>query len=349
MTVQEILEGLKAEFARRKFAAGLLLAYIAFLRHLGATNRKFRNFDHFLRRFPPLDTTHAGKRANTLIVASGKNKTVSLRPFYNEAERFFRAEKKRFDYPNCAPHATQAWRDYERWIDALLQLEDAELSKLEQEIKDFVLGELPSHEIDAGQLEPLEQRFTRLLQDFPMTAAKGEPHGAAFQGVVYGYIRADAPHLHLDISKVGAGSKRLQRVGDIDGWEGERLILSAEVKHFNLTDKDVLDIAAFQSEVTCRKAMGIVAALSFSETARKDLEGMGLRTMDQDDLIKFVELWDPLKQRAAVAAFTYYVHHIEQNSALKARLRSFVDGAAASDGSNEGGVKRATNPKAGQE
>jgi hypothetical protein len=31
-----------------------------------------------------------------------------LRPFYNEAERYFRAEKKRFDYPSCAPHATQA-------------------------------------------------------------------------------------------------------------------------------------------------------------------------------------------------------------------------------------------------
>lgn len=149
------------------------------------------------------------------------------------------------------------------------------------------------------------------------------PPGSAFQGVIFAYIRADAPHLHLDVSKVGAGAKRLQRVGDIDGWEGERLVLSAEVKHFHLKRDDIHDLSNFANEVSKRKAMGIVAAASFADEARADLEGLGLRTLDADDLLRVIELWDPLKQRAAVAAFTYYAHHIEKNMVLIKRLKAF--------------------------
>jgi len=327
MTPLELLNDFKQEFARRKFVGGLLLAFIRFFRELGALGVGFKDLDAFLQDHPQQNTTASGATANTLIVSAmsrgAKGKTVSLRPFYNEAERFFRAEKKRFDYPNCAPHATQAWRDYRVWINSLLTYTESETQELERQVIVYVLDQLPSHEVDPEGLEPLERRLTRVLQDFDLTAQRGEPRGAAFQGIIYAYIRADAPHLHLDISKAGAGSKRLQRVGDIDGWEGERLVLSVEVKHFNLRREDVPDLAAFSSEVTRRKSLGIVAALSFHDSARADFEGMGLRTLDFDDLVKLVELWDPLKQRAAVAAFTYYVHHIEKNMRLIERLKNF--------------------------
>jgi len=46
--------------------------------------------------------------------------------------------------------------------------------------------------------------------------------------MVFGFLRADNPHLQIEIDKVRTGSKRLQRVGDIDGWEGARLAISAE-------------------------------------------------------------------------------------------------------------------------
>jgi hypothetical protein len=336
MTRDDLLAAVAREFARRKFVAGLSVAFIRFLRAVGAVGRGYASLDDFLRDFPRQTTMAAGATANTLLVLPpGAARPVSLRPFYNDVERQFRAEEKRFDYPNCAPHATQAWGDYRAWLGALLALSDEDLRGLEADIIAFVLDTLPSHAIDPDALEPLEQRFTELLQGFGFGARtqQGEKEGAAFQGVLYAYIRADAPHLHLDISKVGAGSKRLQRVGDIDGWEGERLVLSVEVKHYTLTAQDVPDLAAFANEVASRKAMGIVAASAFTDEARTDLEGMGLRTLDTDFLIRLVALRDPLKQRAALAAFEYYVHHIEKNLPLIQRLKRFHAGERESVGS----------------
>src|SRR5581483_3910609 len=326
MNPSELIETFKREFERRKFVDGLLLAFIRFFRELGVLNAGYADLAALLMKYPQQNTTAQGKTANTLIVlreVEGVTHPLSIRPFYNQAEQFFRAECKRFDYPNCAPHATQVWRDYRDWMDALLGFTDAEVRELEQAVIDFVLDKLPSHEFDPQGLEPLERRFTRLLQGFDLKSRKGEPQGAVFQGLIYACVRADAPHLHLDVSKVGAGSKRLQRVGDIDGWEGERLVLSVEVKQFDLVRDDVSLLAAFNNEVVRRKAMGIIAALSFSDEARVDLEGTGLKTLDLEDTVKLVDLWDPLKQRAAVGAFTYYIHHIEKNKSLIDRLAEF--------------------------
>ena len=193
-----------------------------------------------------------------------------------------------------------------------------------------MLETLPTHDVVADDLEPLEHRFVALLQGFDFSGYTGEPAGAVFQGFVYAYLRADAPHLHLDISKVGAGSKRLQRVGDVDGWEGERLILSAEVKGYDLDAPRVGDCAAFLNQMARRKAMAIVVARSFTADARVDLEAQGARTLDLEELIRLVSLWDPLKQRAAVNSFSYYVHHIQQNSRLGGRLRRFLTTGAPS-------------------
>ena len=331
MKPNELIREFENEFGRRRFVGGLLPAFIDFFHQFDALGGRYSDLDAFFKDHPRQQQTAAGKTANTLIVRSrlsGGDRTQSLRPLYNHWERYFRAEQKRFDYPNCAPHATQAWNDYLQWIDAILALSPEEATKVRQRVVDHVLATLPSHEVDVEGLQALEQRFSTLLQGFSMSGQKREPAGAVFQGIVYAYIRADAPHLHLDVSKVGAGSKRLQRVGDIDGWEGERLILSAEVKSFDLRKNDVPDLAAFANEVARRKALGIVAAATFQDEARADLEGQNIRTLDLDDLVRVVEFWDPLKQRAALNAFTYYVHHIEKNSPLMRRLERHLQGDA---------------------
>jgi hypothetical protein len=67
-----------------------------------------------------------------------------------------------------------------------------------------------------------------------MTAHKGELTGTSLQGIAFGFLRADNPHLQIEIDKVRTGSKRLQRIGDVDGWEGARLAISAEAKQFEI-------------------------------------------------------------------------------------------------------------------
>jgi len=325
MTGDELFDDFEQGFPARKFTAGLLMAFIDFYLQLGVPEKSLLGYDDVIACFPRQLTTSGGKRANTLIVALAEGKTLSLRPFYNEAERFFRAANKRFDYPSCAPHATQAWVDYIGWLDALAVLDRHELTALRQRVVDYVLDKLKSQEFDPASVKVEPPLFRMLLEDFDLTPQKGEPTGAAFQGIVFGFLRADNPHLQIEIDKVRTGSKRLQRVGDIDGWEGARLAISAEVKQYVIKVEDVPDLEAFGNETGRRGALGLVVALGFEEGVRSLIETMGAKPIDREDLLHIVELWDPLKQRTAVASLVYYARHVEKNSSLAERIEAFLE------------------------
>jgi hypothetical protein len=248
MEPEKLFQEFKIGFLARKFSAGLLIAIIDFYTDLGIPNLGVKNFSDVIKRFPRQAKTSSGKRANTLIMARPNGTTLSLRPFYNKIERFFRAEHKRFDYPSCAPHATQAWGDYIPWLDALAGYNSKQLAELRMKIVNYVLTTLKDQSFNPDSVKTDPPLYRLLLEQFDMTAQKGEPTGAAFQGIVFGFLRADNPHLQIEIDKVRTGSKRLQRVGDIDGWEGARLAISAEVKQFEIKAEDVPDLEAFGNE-----------------------------------------------------------------------------------------------------
>jgi hypothetical protein len=329
MTSEELYAEFIAGFPARKFSAGLLIALIDFYTTLNIPGAGCRSFADVLSRYPKQDTTGAGKRANTLIVALPDGKgTLSLRPFYNAAERFFRAEHKRFDYPSCAPHATQAWTDYIRWLDSLANFNATEISSLRRQVVDHVLVTLVSQAFDPASVKIEPPLFRLILETFDMQARNGEPTGAAFQGIVFGFLRADNPHLQIEIGNVRTGSKRLQRVGDIDGWEGARLAISAEVKQFEVTTDTLLDLQGFANDTGRRGALGLLVTLGFKDGAEKVAMEMGLRTLDRKGMLRIVDLWDPLKQRIAVSSLVYYATHIEKNSSLANRIDKFLEHAS---------------------
>lgn len=327
MSPDDLYQEFVTGFPSRKFSAGLLIAFIDLYVTLGIPGQGFKNFESMLSRFPRQLHTVSGARANTLIVARNAE-TISLRPFYNAIERYFRAEHKRFDYPSCAPHATQAWGDYVPWLNALATFPPAQMKLLRDRVAQFVLDTLKSQEFDPASVATEPPLFRSVLDGFDVTRHKGEPTGAAFQGIVFGFLRADNPHLQVEIDRVRTGSKRLQRIADIDGWEGARLAISAEVKQFVLKDSDVPDLEGFANEIGRRGALGAVFALGFEEGVREAIESRGLRALDVQDMLRIVEMWDPLKQRTAVASFIYYVRHVEKNSSLAARLDEFLEAAA---------------------
>ena len=333
MTPDEIYQEFEEGFARRKFSAGLLIAFIDFFLKLDVPNMHARDFDDVLTRYQQQTTTGSGAHANTLIVRLPSGKTVSLRPSYNNIERFFRAEQKRFDYPSCAPHATQAWADYRHWLNSLAALSLEDLQTLRQRVVDYVLNNLPSHAFEPGGQRVDPPLFRLLLEGFEMKAVKGEPSGAAFQGIVFGFLRADNPHLQIEIGKVRTGSKRLQRVGDIDGWDGERLAVSAEIKQFKLSAKDVPDLEAFADQINRRGAVGLVVALDFDETALDLIASLGIIPLTVSDLLRFVQLWDPVKQRIAVSSLVYYAKHVEKNDSLANRIDRFIRQSSSGTGS----------------
>jgi hypothetical protein len=325
MTPDQLFARVVKEFQRRKFAAGLAMSFIDLLSHLKVPGQGLSSFAQVLKSHRRHETLPGGGHANTLVLEETPGgKTISLRPFYNEVERFFRAEKKRFDYPSCAPHATQCWQDYGEWLDALASFTPKQMAGLRVKIAEFVLEKLESHEFDPSTVQAEPPLFRRILEDFELTSQQGEPTGAAYQGLVFGFLRADNPHLQVEIDKVRTGSKRLQRIADVDGWDGARLAISAEVKQFRVRAQDVDDVRAFASAVTSRSAIGMVIALGFDQEARTEIEALGIRALDSDDLLRIVQLWDPLKQRTAAQSMVYYVKHVEKNGPLAKRLDAFL-------------------------
>jgi hypothetical protein len=324
MTPSDIYKELVDGFQNRKYAAGLLVAFIDMLSHPSLSGSSFSGFDDFLKKHPRREFRSEGKRANTLIVEIEEGKTLGLRPFYNAVETFFRAKNKRFDYPSCAPHATQSWRDYQHWLDALCTFHFDQLAELRKKVCDFVLDALPSQAFDPSSVSREPPLFRMVIESFDLTMHPKEVSGSAYQGLVFGFLRADNPHLQVEIDKVRTGSKRLQRVGDIDAWEGARLALTAEVKQFLIEPEHLDSFENFANEVKGRGSIGIIAALGFAEGVREKIEELGLRAVNLDNLLEIVELWDPMKQRTAVASMVYYVSHVEKNSALKLRLNSFL-------------------------
>lgn len=329
MTPDDLFAEFERGFPARKFSAGLLIAFIDLFRELDVPALAAKGFDDVLTRYPRQTVTAQGKRANTLFVAVPGGTTKSLRPYYNKAEAFFRAEHKRFDYPSCAPHATQAWADYQSWLDALSTFTADQLNELREKVAAFVLNALPSQAFDPTTVAVDPPLFRLLLEGFEMTSQKGELTGAAYQGIVFGFLRADNPHLQIEIDKVRTGSKRLQRVGDVDGWEGARLAMSAEVKQYVLNADAVPDLQGFANETGRRGALGLVVALGFEEGVREAIEALGLKALDTEDLLNIVELWDPLKQRTAANSFVYYARHVEKNSALTKRIDAFLKEATS--------------------
>ena len=116
-------------------------------------------------------------------------------------------------------------------------------------------------------------------------------------------------------------------MGDIDCWEGARLAISAEVKQYVLKAGAVPDLEGFGDETGRRGALGLVVALGFEEGVKGEIEALGVKTLDRDDLLRIVELWDPLKQRTAVQSLVYYVQHVEKNSFLSERVTAFLEKA----------------------
>ncbi len=324
MKAAEILDQVREEFKRRKFAAGLAIAFIDFLNAINAVEIGLTDYGSFLKAFPKRDVTERGGKANTLIVRLPSGATKSIRQFYDRVQREIRSDQCRLDYPSAAPHATQAWQDYTHWLGVMVASQKSELVALRNGILSFVLATLPSHELDDSLIVKDPPVFSLILTHFDLGVKKGEPTGAAFQGAVFGYLRADAPHLQVEVRKVRTGSARVGGIGDIDAWDGDRLILSAEAKHTTFLAKDVSSIEGFCNLVARHKAIGLVVAEKFEPAARSLLKQKEIVAISREELGAIVALWDPLKQLIAARAFLYYASHVEQNGPLTKRLREFL-------------------------
>ena len=326
MTPDEVLQAMKAEMTRpsrpRTFAGGLLPAFCNFFLELGQPAGGYASWDDFVARHP----LASGQGINTLtVMADGGTTRRTIRPAYNAIQRFYVHEHHRLDYPSAAPHATGQWRDYQPWLDSLVTFTPAQLEQLREDAKAFVLGFLKEVVFDPSTVVVDPPIFRILIEQFPWTERRGhEKTGAAFQAMVFAYIRADAPHLQVETRKVRTGSSRLKGIGDIDAWEGKKLTISVEVKHFVFNATDLEEIEQFVQKVRQRGALGLVVATDFAAGVREDVATAGLVPLAVEDLVRIVTLWDPVKQRAALNAFEWAIVQKEQSTGLIERFNEFL-------------------------
>ncbi|HVX31495.1 MAG TPA: hypothetical protein VHA80_00015, partial [Solirubrobacterales bacterium] len=165
--------------------------------------------------------------------------------------------------------------------------------------------------------------FVQVLRDFDRHAHKGEVGGAALQGFIYGYVAADAPDLQFRTASARTGGKRAELVGDIDGYDGPDLALTAEVKDRDLEEAE--DITDFFSNLgPWPDAIAFVACRSATDGFRREVEEMRIGVYTLDQLIDQVELWTVPKQLAAIRHAMGYFEFYERKPDLGDRFEAFL-------------------------
>lgn len=326
MTPDDIINDLKANFALRRprtYTGGLLPAFCDFLLDIDSPSKGWQSFEDLTAEHPLITE---GTSTLTITWPGAPSNQKTIRPAYNAIHHFYIFERKRLSYPRSEPYATGKWADFISWLDSLVTFSAEELVEVRERAKDFVLDILPETKFDPSTVVVDPPIFRMLIEKFSWTERRGrEPTGAAFQALVFAYIRADAPHLQVETRKVRTGSAKVKGIGDIDAFEGERLTISAEVKAIRFSQSDLEHTEHFITDALQRGALGLIVAIGFIEGVAQMVRDRGIIPVTPSDLLKTVALWDPVKQRAALNAFEWAIVHKEQSPELIARYRDFLE------------------------
>jgi hypothetical protein len=288
------------------------------LAHDGATNNAL-GIDGYTRQ-----TTNArGGHVNTLNVVLSADNVVRLRPLYNAAQHVIVHEMRRYDFPNMPGHATQAWRQHQDLLDGLFAMSPGERRAVLDETWEVITA---LHRFGRRTIADAAPRpFAVILEEFPNTQ-RGEPAGAVLQGLAFAYYRADSPSVTIETGKVGAGSRRVGRVGDVDGWAGPELVLSIEVKDEDLSDPNDDTLDGFIANLAeWPDATAIVVARGATDTVVDGLATQNVSVLTRERMLDAVVRWDLNKQRVAAREFHYYLARVQRTSALTLRFEAFVD------------------------
>lgn len=303
---------------RRRFLCGLFLAFISLSEKL-LKQAGVSSLDDVYNRYKPNDTVHGKGKANSLSIGSP---TLSLRNQYNIVESIIRHDLQRPDYPNCAPHATQAWEQYRVQFADICALSPEERLALAQCLWARVVT-IPVILADDGSEREIRP-FEYIIQNFGN--APHEPPGVVLQGLVYAYYRADSPSVTFRPYKVGAGSSRVGAAGDVDGWVGNVLALSVEVKDLPINSENLNQFDQFQLQLTrWPNCTALVVAQSFTKEAEEYLASRQILSMTRATMTRNVSFWDVPKQKLAVRELHYYFGVIQRHNKLIQRFEKFCE------------------------
>lgn len=320
--VEEAIRSFDAQRSNRNFLPGLVLAMLALVERvleLTGAESEPRGIEAFDRQ----RETSQGRPVNTLNVIVGDGHVVRLRPLYNAVQHVIVNQLRRYDYPNMPGHATQAWRQHRDLLDGMFAMTPVERRAVLDQVWATVtaLHRFARRTVVEAQPRP----FAVILDEFPNTQRR-EPPGAVLQGLAFAYYRADSPNVTIETGKVGAGSRRVGRVGDVDGWNGPELVLSIEVKDEDLSDPEDETLDGFLANLAeWPDATAIVLARSATPALIEALAHQNVSVLTRERMLDAVSRWDLNKQRLAAREFHYYLARQQRHSGLTQRFEAFLE------------------------
>jgi hypothetical protein len=319
--VQGVLDSYHAQRTNRNFLPGLVLAMLALVEHVLA-HEGVESEEDGIDAYDRQTQNARGRHVNTLNVVLADGETIRLRPLYNAVQHVIVHELRRYDYPNMPGHATQAWRQHQDILDGLFAMTPTERRAVLDEVWATVTALHRFVRRTVGEASP--RPFALILGDFPNTQ-RGEPAGAVLQGLAFAYYRADSPNVTIETGKVGAGSRRVGRAGDVDGWNGPELALSIEVKDEDITDPEDEALDGFLANLSeWPDATAIVLARGATDEVVEELAKQNVAVLTRERMLDAVLWWDLNKQRLAAREFYYYLGRVQRHSGLKQRFEAFL-------------------------
>lgn len=310
-----------------KMLIGLYSCFVALAEQVFAIDGR-EAVDDVIEEFETTeDRAEAGRTIATLTIfvrdEDDHEHQVGLRGLYNDFSDFARGpQMSRPGYPSSPGHTTSRWRYNEGDLKAIFAMSRGERRAL-AEAAWVLLLKLPRWK---RRLPPRAVRdpFAQVLQDFDRRSHRGEVGGAALQGLVYGYMAADAPSLQFRTASARTGGKRAELVGDVDGYDGPDLALTSEVKDRDLQDAN--EITDFYSNLgPWPDAIAFVVCRSASEDFKREVEELRIGVYTLDQLVDQVELWTVPKQLAAIRHAMGYFEFYERKPDLGDRFQAFLE------------------------
>jgi hypothetical protein len=252
----------------------------------------------------------------------GAERQVGLRGLYNVFSDFVRGPQlARHGYPSSPGHTTSRWHHNRDDLQVIFSMTQGERRYLAEAIWDLLLT-LPRWK---RRLPPRQVKdpFAQALREFDRRARNGETSGAALQGFVYGFLVADAPYLQFHTAGARTGAKRAGLVGDVDGYDGPDLALTAEVKDRHMDNSEAI-IDFYGNVAPWDDAIAFIACRSATNEFANDVEANGIGVYTLDQLIDQVELWVIPKQLAAIRHTMGYFEFYEKKPDLADRFEGFL-------------------------
>lgn len=281
------------------------------------------SFEDVFDKLEREDLDPNGQPVNTLnfvVQTGGRNHLVRLRGKYNLALSLILTRMRRNGHPSNPGHATQSWPAYRPLIELIWAM--APVDRRALVTWTWQNGVLPLDETKiVAAVERPVRPFELVLAQLPTASSRP---GSVWQGVCFGYLRADSPNLQLESSKAQTGSRRSALLGDVDGFVGDRVALAAECKDMTLGEGWRDELTEFLAQVNkVPGTLALVMCTDITDDARDEITASGLIVLTRQAMRQTAAVWDEPKQWTALQGLFYYLRRMQKSEQILAQVRQW--------------------------